>query len=265
MVDNPQSPNGYPYVANDPANLTDSLGLSIWINCLVDANGNCAGPDVMPYGRIDGGAFYGNLQSLLAMGVIVNCPQCQLGQYVGMDNAIYSNETLPMLVCSEFGAGPNSRSCRIVNVPLPVGVVTAGQGLGGGPIVPKTNDAANNGTPQIPSKTQERLTRLKNCALGYYGIDPLSVEGLASDAKWGLIAAGAGGIPKAIPEALGIVRTIRPPGSSSFTSLFSILSAASGGGALRTVANFGSKWAGPIAIASAVIDATAIGICTASD
>lgn len=125
---------------------------------------------------------------------------------------------------------------------------------------------ANNGTQQ-PSQTSERLQRLKNCALAYYGIDPLSVSGLASNGgKWGLIAASAGGIPKAIPEGLGLVRTIRPPGSSSFTSVFSILSAATGGGgALRTVANFGSKWAGPIAIASAVIDATAIGICTASD
>lgn len=101
--------------------------------------------------------------------------------------------------------------------------------------------------------------------MGYYGIDPLSVTGLAGASKYGVIAAGAGGIPKAIPEALGIVRTIRAPGSSSFTSLFSILSAASGGGALRTVANFGSKFAGPIAIASAVIDATAIAVCTASD
>jgi len=120
--------------------------------------------------------------------------------------------------------------------------------------------------PPKPPQSNGLLARVGNCALGYYGIDPLSVTGLAGASKWGLIAAGAGGIPKAIPEALGIVRAIRPPGSSSFTSIFSILSAASrGGGTLRTVANFGSKWAGPIAIASAVIDATAIGISTASD
>jgi hypothetical protein len=100
--------------------------------------------------------------------------------------------------------------------------------------------------------------------LGYYGIDPLSVTGLAGASKWGLIAAAAGGIPKAVPESLGM-RVIMQPGSSGFTSALSILSAASGGGALRTVANFGSKWAGPIAIASAVIDATAIAVCTASD
>jgi hypothetical protein len=126
---------------------------------------------------------------------------------------------------------------------------------------------SNPQTPQQPTKTQERLERLKNCALGYYGIDPLSLSGATSNgAKWGLIALSAGGIPKSIPESLGLVRAIRLPGSSDFTSLLSILSAAGGGGGtLRTIANFGSKWAGPIAVASAAIDATAIGICTASD
>lgn len=34
---------------------------------------------------------------------------------------------------------------------------------------------------------------------------------------------------------------------------------------LGTLATFGKKWAGPIAIASAIIDAAAIGICTAMD
>lgn len=100
--------------------------------------------------------------------------------------------------------------------------------------------------------------------MGYYGMDPVSVTGLSSGVKWALIAAAAGGIPKAVPEALGM-RVITLPGSSQFTSLLSIISASGGGGMLRSIANFGSKWAGPTAIASAVIDATAIGICTASD
>jgi len=129
------------------------------------------------------------------------------------------------------------------------------------------NAAMGFSSPNNGTQTSERLTRLKNCALAYYGIDPLSVSGLTSNgAKWGSIATAAGGIPKAIPEGLGLVRKIRQSGSSDYTSLFSILSAASGGGGtLRTIANFGSKWAGPIAIASGVIDATAIGICTAMD
>ena len=119
--------------------------------------------------------------------------------------------------------------------------------------------------PKPPKDLNPKLQqRLKNCALGYYGIDPLSVTGLSSDAKWALIAAAAGGIPKAVPESLGM-RVIMLPGASRFTSALSILSVAGGGGTLRTIANFGSKWAGPLAIASAVIDATAIGICTASD
>ena len=143
------------------------------------------------------------------------------------------------------------------NLPGPPGNPPTQTGGGGG-------GGNSSGTPQQPSKTSERLERLKNCALGYYGIDPLSVTGLAGASKWGLIAAAAGGIPKAVPESLGM-RMIMQPGSSRFTSALSILSAASGGGALRTVANFGSKWAGPIAIASALIDATAIAVCTASD
>ena len=52
------------------------------------------------------------------------------------------------------------------------------------------------------------------------------------------------------------------PNASQYTSIPSILSSVGGGGGLRTVANFASKWAVPIAIASAVIDATAIGVCT---
>lgn len=125
--------------------------------------------------------------------------------------------------------------------------------------------AADNGEPQQPSKTRERLERLKNCALGYYGVDPLSVTGLSSDAKWGLIALSAGGIPKSVASILGL-RVIMQPGGSEYTSALSMLSLATGGGGwLRTAANFGSKWAGPIAIASAVIDAAAIGVCTASD
>ena len=112
-----------------------------------------------------------------------------------------------------------------------------------------------------PSKTSERLERLKNCALGYYGIDPVSAAGLASNTKWALIVAGAGGIPKSVVKKFGM-RVIMPPGASEYTSVLSVLSAARGGGIVRRIANFGSKWAVPIAIASALIDATAIGICT---
>ncbi len=92
----------------------------------------------------------------------------------------------------------------------------------------------------------------------------MSATGLTGASKWGAIAAGAGGIPKSFAKSLGM-RVIMPPGASEYTSALSMLSLAGGGGVLRTIANFGSKAALPIAIASAVIDATAIGICTASD
>jgi hypothetical protein len=58
------------------------------------------------------------------------------------------------------------------------------------------------------------------------------------------------------------MQVIMLPGSINYTSLFSVLSLAGGGGAVRTLANFASKWAGPIAIASAAIDAAAVGVCT---
>lgn len=91
----------------------------------------------------------------------------------------------------------------------------------------------------------------------------MNAMGLAGASKWGLIAAGAGGVSKPLAEALG-VRVIMQPGSSGSTSILRVASVLSGG-ALQPVAAFAKKWAGPIAIASAVIDATAIGICTASD
>ncbi len=110
----------------------------------------------------------------------------------------------------------------------------------------------------------ERLERMMNCALGYYGIDPISVLGLSSTVKWGLIALAAGGVPKSAAAGLGL-RVLTQPGSSQYTSAIRMLSQATGSEILKSVANFGKKYAGPIAIASAIIDATAIGICTALD
>jgi RHS repeat-associated protein len=119
-----------------------------------------------------------------------------------------------------------------------------------------------------PSESQdgaERLERLKNCAVGYYGLDDLNLATISSVSEWAGIVAVAGGVPKSIPEGLGWVRRIRQPRSSDYTSILSIISALDGGGGwLRTIANFGSRWAGPIAVAAAAVDATAIGICAAS-
>ena len=106
-------------------------------------------------------------------------------------------------------------------------------------VVPANNGNQNN-------TGSERLQRFKNCALAYHGLDPLSVTGLAGASKWGLIAGGVGGIPKAIPEALGVVRKIRLPGSSSFTSIFSILSAASGGWPMLRAPAPTRMWGGPL-------------------
>ncbi len=114
----------------------------------------------------------------------------------------------------------------------------------------------NNAPSSGPTNLTDALERAGNCAKAYYGI--------ANIGKWGAIAAGAGGISKSVPKALGL-RVFIQPGGSEYTSALSILSLASGGGGvLRVAANFASKWAGPIAIASAIIDAGTIAACTIS-
>jgi RHS repeat-associated protein len=108
---------------------------------------------------------------------------------------------------------------------------------------------------------QERWERFKSCASSYYGLTDL--------AKWGAIgafgAANAELIPKEKAAELGL-RMFKQAGSRDGTSLLSVASlaykTAGGGNWLRGVANFGARWAGPIAIASAVVDATALGTCT---
>jgi RHS repeat-associated protein len=114
------------------------------------------------------------------------------------------------------------------------------------------------------------LARAGNCALGYYGIDPLSVTGIGTNAaKWAVIGLAAGGIPKSILPIIG-VRATTFGGASPYTGILSILSggagtAASGANWLRIAGRYASRIAVPVAIASVVIDAAAIGTCTALD
>ena len=54
------------------------------------------------------------------------------------------------------------------------------------------------------------------------------------------------------------------PGSSDYTSALSCLSSATRG-PLRGVADFAAKWAGPVAIATAVIDPAVLASCAKSD
>jgi len=112
--------------------------------------------------------------------------------------------------------------------------------------------AANNGTHQQPQNQQP--SRLKDCAKAYYGFNTL--PGAAQDATRLALIPAAPIIPKAavgVPQALG---------SGPLTNLLSYFSlgsgtAASGANIFRAAGRIGA----PIAIASAVIDATAIGIC----
>jgi RHS repeat-associated protein len=238
---NPQSWNRYAYVMNNPSNWIDLVGLDV-----------CYAPDGNDLGCFDGGSGFGGGGGNLAISGLSGDPFQLTGvswnyiahgvTYIGVnDNQEFTylagNGDWELSAFFAFRGFSNADTSEVV--------------------------AANNVAPQ-PTKTQERLERLKNCALGYYGIDPLSISGGTSNgAKWGLIVLSAGGIPKSVAAKMGL-RVIMQPGASEYTSAFSMLSLATGGGgALRTVANFGSKWVLPIAIASAVIDATAIGICTA--
>lgn len=117
------------------------------------------------------------------------------------------------------------------------------------------SSAANNGQPQQAQNQQP--SRLKDCAKAYYGFNTL--PGAAQDATRIALIPAAPIIPKAavgLPQALG---------SGPLTNLLSYFSlgsgtAASGANIFRVAGRVGA----PIAIASAVIDATAIGIC-ASD
>jgi len=119
-------------------------------------------------------------------------------------------------------------------------------------VMPGTG-AANNGTQQ----QNQQPSRLKDCAKAYYGFN--TVSGAAQDATRIALIPAAPIIPKAavgLPQALG---------SGPLTNLLSYFSlgsgtAASGANIFRVAGRIGA----PIAIASAVIDATAIGIC-ASD
>jgi len=54
-IGSPQSLNRYSYVLNDPANLTDSLGLGFWIDCMMDDKG-CVGGGGNPFGCTFNGA-----------------------------------------------------------------------------------------------------------------------------------------------------------------------------------------------------------------
>jgi hypothetical protein len=99
-----------------------------------------------------------------------------------------------------------------------------------------------------------------NCVLAYYGFDPLKVSGLVSVGKWAPIIGGLGTISKAYAKKKFGVRYWRMPNQSDDTSLIRVISVKSGG-QLNTLANFAKDWGGPIAIASAIIDETAIAMC----
>jgi hypothetical protein len=123
--------------------------------------------------------------------------------------------------------------------------------------------AGTNGGPPQPTKLQETLNRAKTCAKAYYGFDTLL--GAVQDTTRVVTLVAAAPLPKVWLSSIG-TRTTTFAGGSYFTSILSVLGQGAGTAASGTnLLRIAGRWAGPIAIASAVIDATAIGLCTFID
>ena len=123
--------------------------------------------------------------------------------------------------------------------------------------------ANSSGMPQQPSKLAQTLDRAKTCAKAYYGFNTL--PGAATDVtRVGTLLAAAP-LPKSLLSGVGI-RTTTLAGGSSFTNILSVLGQGAGTAASgANIFRIAGRMAGPIAIASAVIDVAAIGVCTVID
>jgi len=240
---NPQSLNRYAYVMNDPIDFIDPLGLS----CYSSRDAGQAEPTVICVATGLGGS---------------GGPTCTLNE-MEMDCAralrmvgIFSIDDLIRIADTptewrENPACPNGDCAPGVPKFLPVYGNSDLLGLLG---LFNTSGRGAGGTPQQPTKTD----RAKTCAKAYYDFNTL--PGAAQDATRIALIPAAPIIPKAavgLPQALG---------SGPLTNLLSWASlgsgtAASGANIFRAAGRIG----GPIAIATAVIDATAIATCTFID
>ena len=130
---------------------------------------------------------------------------------------------------------------------------------GGAPVHPKPD-------PQRPpgAWADGRGQRFYDCALAYYGVDPLSARGLGTGGKWAVILAGAGGIPKSFAEERLGIHVVKFAGDASeYTSVIRLWSIYDR--RIRPTAIFAKRWTGVIAAASAVVDVGYISTCTAID
>lgn len=235
---NPQTWNRYAYVANSPLNATDPLGLRV-------GNG---GDAMICWVACGGGGIYyvnGMQVSAATAGTLIGGTFMNFGStpFIGFNTGNDRQSYLYELVASDEGSG-------YAYFGVDYGTARSELGL---PTYLAFGLAANNGNQQ----QNQQPSRLKDCAKAYYGFNTAS--GAAQDATRIALIPAAPIIPKAavgLPQALG---------SGPLTNLLSYFSlgsgtAASGANIFRVAGRIGA----PIAIASAVIDATAIGIC-ASD
>jgi RHS repeat-associated protein len=224
----PQSWNRYAYVRNSPLTLVDPLGLE---NCRDNPDDCKARQHALNFDAVL--AYWlaltqsGDLFSLVCGG----CDEFDI-LTLALTPTAYVDTSPNCLKYGDCGKGdPVYGNIWLLNF------------LGDG----GNSSGTNNGMPQ--TQTPQQASRLKVCAETYYGV------GTAATRLGTLLAALP--LPKSwfgLPAALG---------SGSTTTIPSVLSlgsgtAASGSNLLR----MGGRIAGPVAVASAIIDASAIAACT---
>jgi RHS repeat-associated protein len=249
---NPQSWNRYAYVLNNPMGLIDPLGLDCVYayddgstytasgDCSLTDNGYYVDGSVGCTGWNCGGVAYNPDTDFLLVNYTPD----------GGDPTYWSNQMFTLTVSGTPETVTVTPAIGPPMVLYPPSVFTG---------APPPN-AAYNGTQQ--QQQNQQPSRLKDCAKAYYGFNTAS--GAAQDAtRVGTLIAAAP-LPKSWLSSIGI-RTTTFAGGSDFTSILSVLGQGAGTAASGTnLFRIAGRWAGPIAIASGVIDATAIGIC-ASD
>ena len=271
---NPQSLNRYAYVQNDPVNKVDPSGLCAGDgttffapDCCDPFAGACAdpgdpcyfsvscGPCIItcdPGTPIGGGPSSSQTPPPPPPGEPLGDPSGVTGQYGTWDESIPGGPPFGGIFfpSSPTGCTYGGGNCGGVVFGLENGVdISTIYSPAGFRILVLVIDFLARSTSKPQKQNSEKQTRLMNCAKAYYGV------GTSATRLTTIVAATP--FPKSwvgLPSALG---------SSSLTNLPSWLSVGSGTAASGSnLFRIGGRMAGPIAIASGVIDAAALTMCT---
>jgi RHS repeat-associated protein len=254
---NPQSLNRYAYVMNAPTELIDPLGLC-WF---AETKDGCADD-----GEGGGGGFF------LFIGCCNDRGGGGGGRSGGNSGNSGNNQNPPDNTGPNGPQGPWPKYPCIdpTGEPIPcptnidfsvsdtISVLLSGNGL-----YTVVQVKAQPPTPPPTGAAGGILARAGVCASSYYGFDGSPI-GVATAVK-AVALIPATPLPKSVLGLFGVRVTILG-GGSGFSNMLSALgqragTAVRGTNLLRTAGRF---WA-PVAIASAAIDVTAIGVCTLID